>query len=200
MAQPVPDLGPDLEPPSAEDLHALPDIDEDQGARAVGEAPEDRSVLDSLFAELATASSDEDATWIARKIQTAWLQSGSDTVDVLMRRAGEAMKAEKTALALDLLDRILVLQPDFAEAWNRRATVYYMQEEFGKSLADIERTLALETRHWGAMSGLAIIQRRLGQETQAQETFKRVLQIYPGLENARKALDELEAKNEGEPI
>jgi len=200
VGQTVPDLGPDVTPPSANDLHALPDVDDDDAARTVGEAGEEASVLDQLFEELAEAETDEEAARTARKIQTAWLQSGSDTVDVLMRRAGEAMKAENTGLALDLLDRVVLLKPDYAEGWNRRATVYYINEEFGKSLADIERTLSLQSRHWGAMSGLAIIQRRLGDDEQAISTFEQVLQIHPGLENARDALAELKAKNEGEGI
>jgi len=200
IGQTVPDLGPDATPPSADDLHALPDLDEDEGGRTVGEAGEEPSAIDQLFRELADSESDEEAARTARKIQTAWLQSGSDTVDVLMRRAGEAMKAENTGLALDLLDRVILLKPDYAEAWNRRATVHYIKEDFGKSLADIERTLSLQSRHWGAMSGLAIIQRRLGDQEQAITTFERVLQIHPGLETARDALADLKAKQEGEGI
>lgn len=129
----------------------------------------------------------------------SWMDSGSDTVDILMSRAGKAIQSEDQALALDLLDVIVVLRPSYAEGWNRRATVHYMREDFGKSLVDIERTLALEPRHWGALSGLAIIQRRLGFKDDALATFKRALEINPGLENATKAIEDLEKEAEGSP-
>lgn len=201
-AQPVPDLGPEVEPPSAEDFNALPeDLPEEGGKVAVDEADpdEEEDRLDELYAGLAEADTPEAAERIAREIQLMWMESGSATVDVLMSRAGKAIQADDHALALDLLDVVVILKPSFAEGWNRRATVHYMREDFGKSLVDIERTLALEPRHWGALSGLAIIQRRLGFKEEALGSFKRALEVNPGLENATKAINDLEKDAEGEP-
>ncbi len=201
-AQPVPDLGPEAEPPSAEDFNALPDdLPEDGGQVVVEESdPEDeKSRLDELFANLAKSDNPKEAERISREIQMLWMDSGSDTVDVLMSRAGKAIQADDHALALDLLDTVVILKPTYAEGWNRRATVHYMTEDFGKSLVDIERTLALEPRHWGALSGLAIIQRRLGFESEALATFRRALEVNPSLENATKAVNDLEKEAEGEP-
>lgn len=201
-AQPVPDLGPEAEPPSAEDFSPLPeDLPEEGGQVVVEDADpdEEQSRLDELFAGLAEATTPKAAERIARDIQIMWMESGSPTVDVLMSRAGKAIQAEDHGLALDLLDVVVILKPSFAEGWNRRATVHYMREDFGKSLVDIERTLALEPRHWGALSGLAIIQRRLGFEKDALKTFKRALEVNPGLENATKAIEDLEKDAEGEP-
>lgn len=201
-AQPVPDLGPEAEPPSAEDFNALPDdLPEDGGQVVVDESdPEDeKSRLDELFANLAKSDNPKEAERIGREIQMLWMDSGSDTVDVLMSRAGKAIQADDHALALDLLDTVVILKPTYAEGWNRRATVHYMTEDFGKSLVDIERTLALEPRHWGALSGLAIIQRRLGFESEALATFRRALEVNPSLENATKAVNDLEKEAEGEP-
>lgn len=200
VAQTEPDLGPEAEPPSADDLHALPDLEVEDEAKVVGDGTADGDALDPLFQQLAAAQSKEEAEVFARQIQRAWMVSGSDTVDVLMTRAGEAMRASDHALALDLLDVIVTLKPDYAEGWNRRATVFYMREDFGRSLADIERTLALEPRHWGALSGLAIIQRRIGRDLDALANFKKVLKIHPGLENAQEAVDDLQEKADGEPI
>jgi tetratricopeptide (TPR) repeat protein len=200
-AQPVPDLGPEVEPPSAEDFNALPDDLPEEGGQVVVEEtdPDDeKSRLDELFANLAKSDNPKEASRIGREIQMLWMESGSDTVDVLMSRAGKAIQADDHALALDLLDTVVILKPAYAEGWNRRATVHYMQEDFGKSLVDIERTLALEPRHWGALSGLAIIQRRLGFESEALTTFKRALEINPSLENASKAVKDLEEEAEGE--
>ena len=162
--------------------------------------PEDeKSRLDELFANLAKSDNPKEAERIGREIQMLWMDSGSDTVDVLMSRAGKAIQADDHALALDLLDTVVILKPTYAEGWNRRATVHYMTEDFGKSLVDIERTLALEPRHWGALSGLAIIQRRLGFESEALATFRRALEVNPSLENATKAVNDLEKEAEGEP-
>jgi tetratricopeptide (TPR) repeat protein len=199
-AQPVPDLGPETAPPSAEDFNPLPeDVPEEGGQVVVEEADpeEEKTRLDELYAELAAAETPEAAERVARIIQRMWMESGSDTVDVLMSRAGKAIQADDHGLALDLLDTVVILKPSFAEGWNRRATVHYMREDFGKSLVDIERTLALEPRHWGALSGLAIIQRRLGFEDEALATFRRALELNPGLENATKAIEDLEKEAEG---
>ena len=202
-AQTEPDLGPEAEEPSVNDLDTLiPEPKTDtEGAAVVGEnSPPPSSEIDDLFASLEKADQDSIADGIARRIQVLWLASGSDTVDLLMKRAGAALKGEDLALALDLLDVVVSLEPDFAEGWNRRATVFYLQKDFGRSLADIERTLALEPRHWGALSGLAIIQRRLGQEERALQTFRQAVKIHPGLKNAKDSIEALEKEAAGEPI
>lgn len=199
FAQPTPDLGPDNTPPSIDDLHALPDLEVEDTAKVVSDGEQDSKKMDALFDQLAKAKTKPEADKIARNIQIAWLESGSDTVDVLMERAAAALRAEEPGLALDLLDVVVSLRPEFAEGWNRRASVFYMQEQFGRSLVDIERTLALEPRHWGALSGLALIQRRLGDDVQALSTFKRALSIHPQLDNAKSAVEDLEEKAEGEP-
>ncbi|MEO9530891.1 tetratricopeptide repeat protein [Roseibium sp.] len=201
-AQTVPDFGPEAAPPSAEDFSPLPEDLPEEGGQVVVEdtdPDEEKSRLDELFTDLAEVDTPKSAERIAREIQLIWMASGSDTVDVLMSRAGKAIQAEDHGLALDLLDAVVILKPSYAEGWNRRATVHYMREDFGKSLVDIERTLALEPRHWGALSGLAIIQRRLGFETEALTTFRRALEVNPGLENAAKAVETLEKDAEGAP-
>jgi tetratricopeptide (TPR) repeat protein len=203
LAQPVPDLGPETDTPSVDDFDALPDAEPEEGGQVVVEETdpgETLSKLDGLYEDLAGAEDPAARQRVARDIRRIWMDSGSDTVDLLMARAGSAIQAEDHGLALDLLDVVVVLEPSFAEGWNRRATVHYMKEDFGKSLVDIERTLALEPRHWGALSGLAIIQRRLGFDEQALSTFRRALEIHPGLENASEAVESLEKDAEGEPV
>lgn len=201
FAQTTPDLGPEADVPSVDDLDTLiPEVDADQPAVVDPDGPPEASELDALFVRLKDAEGTSEADRIAREIQLLWLDSGSDTVDLMMARAGQALKAESHALALDMLDIVVTLSPDFAEGWNRRATVFYMQRDFARSLVDIERTLALEPRHWGAMSGLAIIQRRLGQEDRALVTFKKAVEIHPGLTNALETIEALEKEAAGEPI
>jgi tetratricopeptide (TPR) repeat protein len=202
LAQEVPDLGPESDTPSLDDLGTLPETGEDTSAgKVVADGKQkETDELEVLFEQLAAAEAPKRAAGIARKIQAKWLESGSDTVDVLMNRAAVALQGKDYPLALDLLDVVVILKPDYPEGWNRRATVYYMQKDLGRSLTDIERTLALEPRHWGALSGLGIIQRRIGKEDEALKTFRRALEIHPGLENAREALEALEKAEEGEPV
>lgn len=206
LAQPVPDLGPETEAPSIEDLDPMlqhpgdAPADAGQGKPDPQEADGREPGLEGLYSRLAQAEDDTAAARIARRIQIKWLESGSDTVDLLMNRSAEALRSENYALALDLLDVVVTLAPDYAEGWNRRATIFYLKEDFGRSLVDIERTLALEPRHWGALSGLAMIQRRLGDKDEALATFRQILKIHPGLSNAREAIEALEKGAEGEPI
>lgn len=201
-AQPMPDLGPEGAPPSVEDFDALPDAVPDEGARVAvedGDLEEALSRLDQLYNDLARSDDPAERQRVVRDIRRIWMESGSSTVNLLMARSGRAIQVDDHALALDLLDVVVVLRPTFAEGWNRRATVHYMRQDFGKALVDIERALALEPRHWGALSGLAIIQRRLGFEDQALQTFQRALEIHPGLQNAADAVRDLEKSADGAP-
>ena len=156
--------------------------------------------LDALFQTLRTASSKEAATAAENGIWRLWLQSGSDTIDLLMNWAMKAMEAKDYATALDFLDRVVIMKPDFAEAWNKRATVYFLMDDYSKSIADIGKTLALEPRHFGALSGLGMIMREIGDEKRAIEAYQRALAVDPSLDGVQKALDELQAKSAGKQI
>ncbi|QGZ34887.1 tetratricopeptide repeat protein [Stappia indica] len=195
-------LPPEALPPSLDDFDApTTEVEPPSGpAPAVTDNETPKNELDGLFAELAKVTSDEAARPLVGRIQRIWSRSGSPTVDLLMVRAAAAMQAKDYALALDLLDVTVRLAPDFPEAWNRRATVNYLREDFGRSMVDIERVLALEPRHWGAMSGLGIILRRIGRDDEALETFRQVLKIHPVSENARKAVEDMEKAAAGSPI
>jgi tetratricopeptide (TPR) repeat protein len=156
--------------------------------------------LDELFSALQTAASDEAAQTAESEILHLWLESGSDTVDVLMVWAMKAMDQKDYSLALDFLDRIVTLKPDYVEGWNKRATVYFLTNDYAKSIEDIGRTLALEPRHFGALAGLGMIMRDLGDQKRAIEAYKRALEVDPHLDNVKKDLDALETKDAGKPI
>lgn len=161
--------------------------------KATPKAPETRAEkLDWLFVQLKAAANEPLAKRIASQINAIFLESGSDTIDLLMSRAMKAMADKDSALALDLLDQVVVLKPDYVEGWNKRATLHYMEDRYGPALADIEHVLALEPRHYGALSGLGMILGELNDKRRAIEAFKNVLALYPQLENAKKALADLE--------
>lgn len=110
--------------------------------------------LDVLFARLRTTDSAAEATAITREIWAIWQQSESDTVNVLMAKGIDEMSRGNYGAALDVFTQMVEAEPNFAEGWNKRATVYYLIGEFDASVRDIDRTLALEPRHFGALSGL----------------------------------------------
>lgn len=166
----------------------------------VAPAPTEQSELDGLFAELKNAASTDAAKAAEAAILARFLRSGSDTVDLLMSWAIDSMNSENYPLALDILDSVVAMKPDYAEGWNKRATVFYLADEYGKSLADIRQVLALQPRHFGALSGLGMIMRDLGEREKAKAAFRAALEVDPFLENVKKALQELEKETAGQGI
>lgn len=155
------------------------------------------ATLDQLFTDLSHQTREAAAGRIARQIWSNWSDSGSDTINLLMEWAAKAIREKKYPLAEDLLTQVTVLAPEFAEGWNRRATLYFVTDDYGRSLRDIERTLQLEPRHFGALSGLGVILTRSGSDRKALETWYKVLAIYPANRNAQKAVLTLEEKLAG---
>ena len=147
--------------------------------------------LERLFAELKKAVTHQEAAPIAARIQRQWARSGSATIDLLMQRAADSMTKKDNAAAMDVLDQTIVLDPDYAEAWNRRATLNFTMDQWGKSLADIEQTLRREPRHWGALMGLAMILEQTGHKDKALATYMKVLDVYPALDSAQKSAGRL---------
>lgn len=153
--------------------------------------------IDLLFETLMTSKDRQLAEEAERGIIKLWHESGSDTVDLLMSWALEAMEDKRYPRALDFLDRVVVMEPDYVEGWNKRATVHFLLDDYSRSIADIARVLELESRHFGALSGLGIILRGLGDKEQAIAAYERALEVNPYLEGAREALDELDAETRG---
>ncbi|MFD2236203.1 hypothetical protein [Aureimonas populi] len=158
------------------------------------------SALDGLFAELRRERSPEAAERLAGRIEAHWLDSGSATVDLLMGWADAAAATQNEGAAFDLLEQVMVLSPDYAEAWNRRATLNYGLDRYGRSLADIEQTLIREPRHFGALMGLGAILETLGRDSDAAQAYGRVLEVYPSLRAAQDALARLSDAAEGRTL
>lgn len=156
--------------------------------------------LDDLFKRLKKTQVPDQAESIAQDIWNRWFESGSATVDLMMGWANDAAKNKKFDVALDFLDQVIVLQPKYAEGWNRRATVHFMAEEYTKAMADIEKTLELEPRHFGALSGMAAILRAGGRDEMALRAYEQVLALYPANREAQDAVSELSEKLTGDRI
>ncbi|GAA2833535.1 hypothetical protein EDC40_104324 [Aminobacter aminovorans] len=156
--------------------------------------------LDSLFSDLKRERNEKAAERLANRIWEAWYRSGSASVDLMMLWAQQALEAKKFDVALDFLDQVVTLQPQYAEGWNRRATVHFMMGNFRKSMTDIERTLELEPRHFGALSGMAQIMANTNHNELALQAWQRVLVIYPMLRNAQNEVSRLSEELAGEGI
>jgi tetratricopeptide (TPR) repeat protein len=156
--------------------------------------------LDFLFGALKASPDAETAKAIEERIWSLWYVSGSDTADLLMTRVKTAVDGKDLDLAIELLDSIVELKPDYVEAWNRRATIYFMKKEYGRSLDDIRQVLAREPRHFGALSGLGMIMQEFGEEKRALEVFRRALAVHPYLERLPDLVKSLTEKVEGRDI
>jgi tetratricopeptide (TPR) repeat protein len=156
--------------------------------------------LDFLFEALKAAPDDTSAKAVEDRIWAQWLASGSDTANLLMTRVKGAVEAQDLDLAIKLLNAIIELKPDYIEAWNRRATIYYMKRDYGHSLADIQQVLAREPRHFGAMSGLGMILQEFGDDKHALKVFRRALAVHPHLQKIPELVKSLSEKVEGRDI
>ncbi len=159
----------------------------------------DDAELDSLFEGLQTASP-EAAQQIELEIYRIWSQSGSPAMDLLLERGRKAHAEGDFALAIEHFSALVDHAPDFAEGYNARATAYFQTGRFGQSLADIQQTLRLNPRHFGALSGLAAILEEIGRPEYALEALRAVKKLSPQREGLSDAIMRLERKVEGQSI
>jgi tetratricopeptide (TPR) repeat protein len=146
--------------------------------------------LDDLFEQL--QSTGADAQRVERTIWEIWSRSDSGLVNDLMHEGVQALAERRLSRALQRFDQIVRYQPEFAEGWNKRATVHYLMRNYEASVRDIQQTLELEPRHFGALSGLGLIYDSLNQPEAAIRSFEAALEINPHLEGLRRRVEELQ--------
>ena len=178
-------------PPARADAAPLPE-----------QSPDERRKqrVDDLFRRLAAAKDETEATAIQAMLDRIWLQSGSDTADLLMTRVLSAMQSKDLPLAESLLDKIVALQPGWPEAWNERATVYYLDGQDVQSMTDISHVLTLEPRHFGALSGMGFILHRNGDDKGALMVLRRAAAINPRNKELNDLIQELTPDVEGRDL
>jgi Flp pilus assembly protein TadD len=152
--------------------------------------------LDQLYAELADP---DNPRWqrAASDIQREWSKSGSASMDLLLKRGQEAIEAGDYTAAIEHLTALTDHAPDFAEGWNARATAYFFAGQFGPSVQDIQRTLALNAHHFGALAGLGMILEESGKDASAMAAYRASLAINPHQDRVSEALARLEKKSSG---
>jgi tetratricopeptide (TPR) repeat protein len=156
--------------------------------------------IDFLFDALKAAPDAEIAKQVESRIWAIWLASGSDTADLLMSRVKAAIEAKDTKLAIQLLGSIIELKPDYIEAWNRRATLFFALKDYGRAMADIQEVLSREPRHFGALAGLGMILEEVGEDKQALEAFRKALAVNPHMQKIPEQVKALSEKVEGRDI
>ncbi|MDX5359676.1 MAG: tetratricopeptide repeat protein [Alphaproteobacteria bacterium] len=156
--------------------------------------------LDSLFGRLQVVETGPRVELLTREIWTVWTESGSPTLDLLMKRAQMAANAKKFETAVAILDTVVDIDPDYAEGWNRRATVHFLAGDYARSALDIEKVLDLEPRHFGALSGLGQIMERIGRPEAALDAYRRALMVNPHLSQVKARVEELAPDVEGRGI
>ena len=156
--------------------------------------------LSALFARLQQDLPPEEAAEVDRRIWLLWLHSEDKTVNRLMAQGMIAMQRGALDRALDRFNDIVERAPDFAEGWNKRATVLYMMGRHRESVADVQQVLNLEPRHYGALSGLGMILVALGREEDALEWLGRALELNPYLDGIRVLSDRIGERLKGKRI
>jgi tetratricopeptide (TPR) repeat protein len=156
--------------------------------------------IDFLFGALKVAPDETSAKAVEDRIWAVWTSAGNETTTLLMSRAKKAIDDKDYDLALRVLDAIIEIRPDFTEAWNRRATVYFMKKDYTNSLADISKVLAREPRHFGALSGLGLIMQEVGDDKHALDAYRKALEVYPRLKGVSDKVKTLTEKVEGRDL
>ena len=171
--------------------------DEGKAKRVRPNNAERSNDLDFLFSALKAAPDAVAAKAVEGRIQQLWLNSGSDTANLLMSRVQRAMGAKDVELSLQLLDSIVELKPEYVEGWNRRATLHFMQKDYGASIADLRQVLAREPRHFGALVGLGMILQEVDEDKMALVVLRRALDLHPHLPRVGDMIKTLTEKVEG---
>lgn len=155
--------------------------------------------LDGLFTRLQSATEGE-AGRIEREIWIEWSKSGSPAMDLLLQRGRDAMAVGDNRTAVEHFTAIIDHSPDFAEAWNARATAYYNAGDYGPAVADIAKVLTMNPRHFGALSGFGMILEETGKTDQALTVYKAAIAVHPHLPGVIDAIQRLETQAEGQEL
>ena len=157
-------------------------------------------LLEGLYERLAQAKSSTEAEPITDAIEELWAMSGSDTVDLLMSRATQFANESDVDLSLAVLDAVVDIAPDEAEAWYLRAKVNVLAGKPERALSDLRRALNLDEKHYLAIADLGLVLEQLGAKKEALKAYRQALAVNPYLDDAQAGVDALEREVEGQDI
>jgi tetratricopeptide (TPR) repeat protein len=162
--------------------------------------PRHQSRIDQLFERLSATATEAEAQTIVEQIARIWSRSGSDTLDLLMDRVEQASKGGDNVTALDILDSVLALKPDYTEAFSRRAAVHYQMKDMDAAMRDLRQTLSMEPRHFQALAGVGLIYQTGGQPKLALQAFREALRLNPHMKGIKQAAEKLAVEHDGQGI
>lgn len=203
-ATPLPEIAiPDLEtvkpPQDDENVADTPKFDKPDYSRLSAE--EERTVrLDALFERLANAESEEKAELVAEEVWAIWLDSGSASVNFVLRRGTAAHKSGQKDLARRLYDQTITLSPDYAEGWARSSRLAMEEENLSRALTEAAKTLTLEPRHFYALWTMGNIFEKLGRNEEALEAYREAHKLHPQLKAVKDRLALLESNLNGDVL
>ncbi|MGZ2258441.1 tetratricopeptide repeat protein [Roseobacter sp. A03A-229] len=154
---------------------------------------------EALLQQLQEAPESE-ATRLDRELSLIWDNSGSPSMNLLLKRGRDALKEEETETAIDHLTALTDHAPQFAEGWHARATAFYQAGLYGPALDDLERALALNPNNYNAIFGLGVMLQEFGDLDRAAQAFDRVLALNPHHENAKSAMEQLKRSGIGRTL
>ncbi len=168
--------------------------------RAEEAALDRREKTDNLLDRLALTRDGREAKLVETMIWKQWVESGSPTGDLLLEYGATALNEKDPEKALGLLDALVETNPDFAEGWNKRATLNYYGGRYEQALIDVNKALTLEPRHFAALSGRGLVLEALNRKAEALESYRLALAVYPAMEGLKDKVRELTLEVQGQPI
>ena len=170
------------------------------GAKEAKPPPRRAPTLDELYGRLAASGDDGEARGVAGLIERRLARSGSDTADLLAGRAGEALRAKDYPLAIELLDRVVAMEPGWADAWAKRAMAFQLLDDPVSAMADLRQAIAREPRHFAAWAALGRLYAANDDDARALEAYRRALAVHPRLAGARAAGERLAPEVDGRDL
>lgn len=156
--------------------------------------------LDRLFAALRAAPTADSAKYIEGRIWATWAAQGGDTATLLMTRVRTATEGKDFDLAIKLLTAVIDIKPEYIEAWNRRATLYFRKRDYTSAMMDLRAVLMREPRHFGAWAGVGMILNDVGDERRALMAFRRAVELYPRMDRIPDLVKRLTETVEGRDL
>lgn len=193
MLLPLDDLIPDSSsPPTApfSDLSAtlLEDFDQSFSSRRDREKQRQEAEVLRLLKELKFCANVDEARKLSVQLQRLWSQSGSETIDLLMSWAENAINTDNYGLALDYIDNVLALSPNYAEAWVRRAWIHIQLSDFKLAMLDLHHALELEPRNYIALFELGVIMESTERPQLALKAYEKALEYYPQMQKLQERI------------
>ena len=156
--------------------------------------------LDNLFLILQSSQQQIEIRAVENLIWSTWIQHGDGAINRLMQVGIKAMADRRLDDAVEVFTALIDQAPDYAEAWNKRATVYFIQGKLALASADVDRTLALEPRHFGALSGLGQIEMLRGDGDAALKAFEDAVKVHPRLAGMHALIRDLKQRVRGQEL